>query len=147
MRLAPAKNSSESREKVGEGAGRVPEIWKQKWQKRAAAARGQTPPSTPKGQALVALRPRYPRNCSRGGDGRQHPQSHGGKLDNWRLDGYTDSYVLLARETKSSSGTAVSVSLKVVGVVVTEPAVESGDMSPVVQSSVNNACEEPLCPR
>ena len=31
MRLAPAKNSSESREEVGEGVGGLPGIWKLKW--------------------------------------------------------------------------------------------------------------------
>ena len=39
------------------------------------------------------------------------------------------------------------VSPKVVEVVVAEPAVESGDTSLVVQSSVDDACEEPLCAR
>ena len=39
------------------------------------------------------------------------------------------------------------VSLKVVEVVVAGPTVQSGDTSPVVESTVEDACEEPLCPR
>ena len=35
----------------------------------------------------------------------------------------------------------------VVEVVVARPTVKGGDMSPVVQGSVDDACEEPLCPR
>ena len=38
------------------------------------------------------------------------------------------------------------VSLQVVEVVVARPSVKSGDMSSVVQGSVDDACEEPLCP-
>ena len=49
--------------------------------------------------------------------------------------------------SSSSSRIAVSVLTKVVEVVVARPSVKSGDMSPVVQSSVDDACEEPLCPR
>ena len=48
--------------------------------------------------------------------------------------------------SSSSSGIAVSVS-KSSRSSSPGPAVESGDMSPVVQSSVDDACEEPLCPR
>ena len=65
---------------------------------------------------------------------------------NRAIRGFSDSHVQLAGETMSSSGIAVSVS-KVVDVVVTGPAVESGDVSPVAQSSLDDACEEPLCPR
>ena len=58
---------------------------------------------------------------------------HGGKPGSYRLDGCRDSNEQMARETVSSSGIAVSVS-------------ESawGDMSPVVQGSINDTSEKPL---
>ena len=37
VRLAPARNSSECREKVGEGAGCLPGIWKVKWSRIRAS--------------------------------------------------------------------------------------------------------------
>ena len=80
---------------------------------------------------VVALQPRCPRSCSQGGDaaGPAHCVGEPPPTNN------------------TSARAGACVSLKVVEVVVAGPAVESEDTSPVVQTSVDDACEEPLCPR
>ena len=109
------------------------------------------------GQAHVALQqPRCPLSCSRGGDCRREvltrdaaalliawesyrkptvpPLALGqtGQLESWWLNTIIVRYCC--------------VSLEVVEVVVVRPTVKGGDMSPVVQSSINDAGEEPLGP-
>ena len=77
--------------------------------------------------------------CEKRAVGRQ--VSHSVEITNSDSDSAArsgDSVIVIVRKC--------CVSLKVVEVVVARPSVKRGDMSPVVQGSVDDACEEPLCP-
>ena len=74
------------------------------------------------------------------------PSSHAGKPCNLRHDGDTGSYVQLARETMSSSSSGIALSESSTSWSLGTPS-KGGDVSPEVQGSVDDACEEPLCPR
>ena len=52
-----------------------------------------------------------PARCVGGPSSANNPSSHGGKVGSQRLEGYTDSYVQLARETMSSSSSSIAVSV------------------------------------
>ena len=99
-------------------------------------------PPTPEGQAQVDLRPRCPQNCSRGGDCRR------GVLA-WDAAGPAHSVgepsIRNLMATQIHTCSSLGSQCRLVWLCQSlRPAVESGDMSQVVQSSVNDACEEPL---